>query len=104
MSQKVLQRLILLGCSNSAQLQSYSPNPTLIFGMQLTHTANPAPWDENTQGHQTEATYLGEESNNSLPKAAWILKQELTKANTGKHVTQVSLEITSYLRFSTSVP
>lgn len=120
MSQKVLQRLILLSCSNTAQLQSYSPNPTLIwaceipeelessppcpgppdeFGMRLTGTGNLAPWDENTQGHQTEATYLGEESSNSLPEVVWILIQ----ANTEKNITRVFLEVTPYLRFSASV-
>ena len=47
--------------------------------MQLTGTGNLSLWDENTQGHQTEATYLGEESNTSLPKVVWILIQANTE-------------------------
>lgn len=110
MSQKVLQRLILLSCPNTAQLQSSSPNPTLTqaceipeelesslpcprspddFGMWLTWTGNRSRWDENTQG-QTDTVYLGEESNNSSAKVVWIL----IEANTDQNVTQIFLEIT----------
>lgn len=48
--------------------------------MWLKGTGNLSPLYKNTQGHETEATHLGEESNNSLPKVVWILIQ----ANTGK--------------------